>query len=216
MRLLALDGALARCSAAVWEDGAVLAQAARDGAFGHAATLPALVRDVLAAAPGAPEAVAVTLGPGGFTGLRAALALARGLALGWGVPCLGVTVGEALAAALPDAPERVWCAVDTKRGRIALERVGEDIPPAVFAEADLPAPSPSSAQGPLTLVGDAAPQAAARLLARGFAARLADPRRPDAAQVAAVAAARRAAGLPDRPAEPLYLEPPAVRPPPGA
>ncbi|UFN46967.1 tRNA (adenosine(37)-N6)-threonylcarbamoyltransferase complex dimerization subunit type 1 TsaB [Roseomonas sp. OT10] len=210
MRLLALDGALARCSAAVWEDGAVLAQAARDGAFGHAATLPALAREVLAEAPGAPEAVAVTLGPGGFTGLRAALALARGLALGWGVPCLGVTVGEALAATLADAPERVWCAVDTKRGRIALERLGEAIPPAVFAEADLPAPP-----GPVTLVGDAAPQAAARLLARGFVARLADPRRPDAAQVAAVAAARRAAGLPDRPAEPMYLEPPAVRLPAG-
>ena len=47
------------------------------------------------------DAVAVTVGPGGFTGLRAAIALARGFALGWGVPCLGVTLGEAFAASLP-------------------------------------------------------------------------------------------------------------------
>lgn len=206
MRILALDGALARCSVAVWEDGRVLADGAVDGARGHASVLPALVRNALLAAPGAPDAVAVTVGPGGFTGLRAAIALARGLAAGWNVPCVGVSVGEALAAAL--APEEragraVWSAVDTKRGRAALERPGEN--PAVFELDALPAPA-----GPVLVAGDAAPEVAARL---GPGARIASARLPDAAHVASVAAERLRGVLPPREAEPMYLEPPATRAP---
>ncbi|MFT8243876.1 tRNA (adenosine(37)-N6)-threonylcarbamoyltransferase complex dimerization subunit type 1 TsaB [Roseomonas sp. BN140053] len=208
MRILALDGALARCSVALWQDGAVLGEAVVDGPRGHAAILPALVRDLLAASPGPCDAVAVTVGPGGFTGLRAAVSLARGLAAGWGVPCLGITVGEALAEALPAelrARRALWTAVDTKRGRVALERPGEA--PAVFTEDALPA-----APGPVAVAGDAALPVAARLLARGTNALLTDARLPRARDVAAVAARVLRDGTPQRPAEPLYLEPPAVRP----
>ncbi|MFC0410659.1 tRNA (adenosine(37)-N6)-threonylcarbamoyltransferase complex dimerization subunit type 1 TsaB [Roseomonas elaeocarpi] len=276
MRILALDGALARCSAAVWQDGTVLAEAMQDGARGHAAVLPALARDVLrralppaslpaapspatasspaapppgaptsdASSPGAPtsdasspgasspgvspagpaaaarppepgadapstrpDAVAVTVGPGGFTGLRAAIALAQGFAAGWGVPCIGVTVGEALLAALAAAgepPLPSWVAVDTKRGRVALERPNEA--PAVFALDDLP-PAPAS----LLVLGDAAPLLREALAARGAAVTL-GPALPEAAAVAAVAARRLRGELPPIEAtEPLYLEPPAVR-----
>ena len=48
------------------------------------------------------DAVAAVVGPGGFTGIRAALALAEGIGLGAGIPVIGVTTGEALAAAVPD------------------------------------------------------------------------------------------------------------------
>ncbi len=221
MRILALDGALARCSVALWEQrwegdyamgGRVLAGGAADGARGHASVLPALVRNALMATPGAPDAVAVTVGPGGFTGLRAALALARGLALGWDVPCVGVSVGEALAAALsPEhyAGRAIWSAVDTKRGRIALERPDEA--PAVFDADALPFPP-----GPVVLVGDAAAGAAVLLLARGADALLASPRLPEAVHVARVAAGRLRGDLPPRAAEPMYLEAPATRGPAGS
>ena len=209
MRLLALDGALARASAALWQDGETLSGARQDGARGQPAALPALVARVLShgAAGGAPDAVAVGIGPGGFTGIRAAVALARGLAAGWGVPVLGVTTGEALAAALPpwqSAGRAVWSVTVAGRGGMVLERPGE--PPLLLEEATLPRPA-----GPVALVGDAAPAAAARLRARGADALLSDSRLPEAAGVAAAAARARAAGT-AREAAPLYAEPLALRP----
>jgi len=210
MRLLGLDAALARASAALWEDGAVRAEARQDGARGQPAALPALAAAVLERGA-APDAVAVTIGPGGFTGLRAAIALGRGLADGWGVPLLGVTTAEALAEALPPAQaagRAVWSVTTAGRGGLVLEAVGQA--PVLLQEADLPLPP-----GPVVLVGDAAPEAAARLRARGADALLSDSRLPLAAAVAAAAARRMAAGLPAREAAPLYAEPLALRVPPA-
>lgn len=210
MRILALDGSLARASAALWADGAVVAHRAQAGERIQPTALPPMAEAVLEG--GTPDAVAVVVGPGGFTGLRAAIALAEGIALGLNLPLIGVTTGEALAAALPEAlrAREVWSAVDTKRGRLALERVAGLVgaPPLVVAERDLPAPA-----GPVAVVGDAAPVAAARLLARGADAVLTDSRLPDAGAAALVAALRLAGAIPPRDAAPLYAEPPAVRMP---
>jgi len=212
MRLLALDGALARASAALWDNGAVLAEARRDGARGQPAALPALAAEVLpAAGQTVPDAVAVAVGPGGFTGLRAAIALARGLAEGWGIRCLGVTTGEALAAALPpwQAEGRaIWSVTVAGRGGLVLEVLGKA--PVLLDEATLPSPS-----GPVVLVGDAAQLAAARLRARGADVLLSDSRLPLASAVAVAAGRTLAAGT-AREAAPLYAEPLALRPAPGA
>ncbi|WP_426954473.1 tRNA (adenosine(37)-N6)-threonylcarbamoyltransferase complex dimerization subunit type 1 TsaB [Muricoccus radiodurans] len=207
MRVIGLDGALARASAALLQDGVVVAEARRDGARGQPAALPALAAEVLAASPGPADAVAVVVGPGGFTGLRAAIALAQGLAAGWGVPCLGVTTGEALAAALPEwqaAGRAVWSATTAGRGRVVLERPGEE--PGLFDEPGLPAPG-----GPVVTVGDAAPVVAARLLARGADVLLSDARLPEARDAAALVALALAEGRPGRPAAPVYAEPVYVR-----
>jgi len=75
-----------------------------------------------------------------------------------------------------------------------------------MAERDIPAPP-----GPVALVGDAAPLAAARLLARGFDAMLTDSRLPSAAAAGLVALRRLTGDIPWRDATPLYVEPPAVR-----
>jgi tRNA threonylcarbamoyladenosine biosynthesis protein TsaB len=165
---------------------------------------------------GGVDAVAVVVGPGGFTGLRTAIALAEGIALGLSVPLVGVTTGEALAASLPEAlraGREVWAAVDTKRGRLVLERLAPgawhaEAAPEAMAEAGLPQP-----RGPVAAVGDAAPLLAARLLARGSDAVLTDARLPDAAAAAEVAQRRLRGGIPPRDAAPLYVEPPAVRMP---
>jgi tRNA threonylcarbamoyladenosine biosynthesis protein TsaB len=218
--ILALDASLARCSAALLADGGLRAGRVLDTARGHAAALPPMVAGVLSEAGIRAvdlDAVAAVVGPGGFTGIRAALALAEGLALAAGVPLIGVTTGEALAAALPGplrARRAVWTAVDNRRGRVALERFapGAALPeaaPEVLAEAALPVPT-----GPVAVAGDAAPAVAARLAARGCDVVLSDLRLPDAAAAARVAALRLAGRLPPRPARPLYLEPPAVRAPP--
>lgn len=207
MRLLVLDGSLARCSAALFRDGAQVAQAAQAGARGQPTALPPLAEQVLAGAR--PDAVAVVVGPGGFTGLRTAIALAEGIALATAARLVGVTTGEALAAALPEdlrATRAVWAAIDTRRGRFLLERLDAGTAPEPMAERDIPAPP-----GPVALVGDAAPLAAARLLARGFDAMLTDSRLPSAAAAGLVALRRLTGDIPWRDATPLYVEPPAVR-----
>lgn len=221
MRILALDGALARASAAVWAEGRVAAAALADGARGQAVALPPMAARVLREAGlAAPEldAVAAVVGPGGFTGLRAALALAQGLALGAGCPAFGVTTGEALLAALPPASRAgrpAWSVTDTRRGHLLLESFAPDAetpdgPPRPFALAALPAPPEG-----VVLVGDMAPLVAAALRERGAAPWLSDSLLPEAGAVAALVARRLVSGLPLRPALPLYVEPPAVRGPHG-
>ncbi|WP_419895863.1 tRNA (adenosine(37)-N6)-threonylcarbamoyltransferase complex dimerization subunit type 1 TsaB [Roseomonas sp. USHLN139] len=216
MRILALDGALARASAAVWAEGRVLAARAAEGARGQAVALPPMVAAVLAEAGVAAaslDAVAAVVGPGGFTGIRAALALAQGVALAAGRPAIGVSTGEALAASLPEelrAAHAVWSATDTRRGRILLERFAPGSltplgPPEPFPLDALPVP-----EGVVALVGDAAPLLAAQL---GDRALLTGALLPDAAAVAAVAALRLQGKLPPRACLPLYVEPPAVTPP---
>lgn len=217
--ILALDAALAGCSAAVLADGAVCARRAMATDRGHAAALPPMVEAVLAEARVRATdlaAVAAVVGPGGFTGLRAALALAEGLALGAGVPLIGVTTGEALAAAVPAsvrARRVVWTVIDNRRGEFVLERFapGAAVPegnPVVHAEAALPRETRAVA-----VAGDAAPLVAARLAARGVDALLCDSRLPDAVAAARVAALRLAGAIPPRAARPLYAEPPSVRVP---
>ncbi len=217
MLILALDGALGRCSAAIWSDGALLAEASHIAPRGQAALLPPMVAEVLARAgvtATALDAVAVGVGPGGFTGLRAALSLAEGLAAAVGTALIGVTTGEALAEAVPPARRQgraLWAAIDNKRGNIVLERfaAGSRMPegsPEIFGIDALPRPA-----GPLAIAGDAAALVAATLAARGIDVLLTEARLPGAAAVAAIAAARLAGTLPPRDASPLYAEPPAVR-----
>ena len=208
LRVLALDAALARCSAAVVADGVVLAQRSQDAARGHAALLPVLARDVLDAAPGVLDFVAVTVGPGSFTGIRAGVALAHGIALSLGIPVVAVTVGEALAAALPSLQDRtLWCVTDRSRDRIFLETGGTV---ATYDLAALPAPS-----RPVAIAGDASIQVAARLAARDFDVMLTAARLPAAWAVAAAGVERFAGRLPPRDAQPLYVDPPEAKPPAG-
>lgn len=201
MRLLALESAGPRCSVALLEDGVVVARVARDGAMGHASTLPELLAGVLGGQ--SLDAVAVGIGPGGFTGLRAGIALAHGLALARGVALLGVSTGQALTAEAAPGGRSVWAALDSKRGHLFLERPGH--PAQAFAERDLP-----RAQGPVLIVGDGAARAVARLLARGEPAALGAPLLAHAVGVGLAAWAMLQGRLPRGVAEPLYIDPPST------
>ena len=212
LRLLALDAAGASCSAAVWAEGALRARACEAMARGQSERLVPMIEEVMARAGLAYadlEAIAVTRGPGGFTGVRIGLATARGLGLALGRPVLGVTSFEALAAGAP-APQAAGeirvAVIDAKRAEVYVQafRDGGPLGP---GRACLPeALDEALPPGPLRLLGDGAALAAPALRAAGRSVAVAQPADPClAAEVARLAAARPLpeAGAP--PPGPLYL-----------
>jgi len=209
MRILALDSAVARCSATIVIDGAVTVGFQQDLERGHAAVLPVMAQDCLlqAAFPNL-DAVAVTLGPGSFTGIRGGVALAQGIALALSRPVIGVTVGEALADSLPQLGARtLWSVTVSRRGQIFLE-VGEKIHS--LAVSDLPDPA-----GPIAVAGGAAVDVASRLAARGADVMLTDARWPIGRHIAQVAERRLLGLIRPLPPEPLYVDPPEAKLPGG-
>lgn len=205
MRALALDASGAGGLAAVVVDGVVAAERRLTAARGVPAALPLLAQEALAAAglaPGDLDLIAAVVGPGSFTGIRAALALAHGMALASGAALVGVTVGEALAGCA--GPSRaLWVASDSRRGRVFLERDGAAGSVALDA---LPTPS-----GPVAVAGALAVAVASRLAARGVDVQTLPERGADPAGIAAAAAARLRGDLPPLPAQPLYIDPPEAR-----
>lgn len=197
MRLLALDCCLDACQAAVVADGAVLAEASEAMTRGHQERLALMAREVMTAAGLAfadLNAVAVTVGPGSFTGLRVGLAFAKGLALALELPCVGVGTLAALAASVPGSGGR-GAVIDNGRGQVWLQRFEGE-----------------TALGPPETVATEA-LADAGLLVGPTATRLAAPGQAaiDLAWPTPLAVARRAATHPE-PARPLYLRAPDARP----
>jgi tRNA threonylcarbamoyladenosine biosynthesis protein TsaB len=210
MKVLALDTCLDACSVAVCEDGSTLATCSEAMSRGHQERLAPMAAAVMAVAGQAFDAldlIAVTVGPGSFTGLRVGLAFAKGLALALGIPCVGIGALEALAMS-ETGSGFVAAAVDAKRGQIWLQ---------VFIDGraamapDALAPDSASARlaelwpgGGALLVGSAAPMLAGVIAQARLSTRLA----PDPAAVARAALRLRP---PYPPPRPLYLRAPDAR-----
>jgi tRNA threonylcarbamoyladenosine biosynthesis protein TsaB len=213
--LLALDSASTACSAAVYVDGAVVAERFVNMDRGHAEALVPMIAEALAAAALAATAldvIAVTVGPGAFTGVRIGLAAARGLALAAKIPCVGITTFDAVAEparAELAAGETLVAAIESKRAELFLQAFAPGAPPSEpFAAAPADAAGRLPA-GRLLLAGDGAERLAASLGAR---ARLSASGAPRAAAFAPLAARRLADGVPAHPPRPFYMRPPDARP----
>ncbi|TIM96053.1 MAG: tRNA (adenosine(37)-N6)-threonylcarbamoyltransferase complex dimerization subunit type 1 TsaB [Mesorhizobium sp.] len=103
MKLLAIDCAANLCAACVYDATAKqeLGHQVLDLGKGHAEQLMAVIAEALEASAtdyAGLGAIAVSVGPGSFTGLRVGVSTARGLALALKIPAIGVTTLEALAA----------------------------------------------------------------------------------------------------------------------
>ena len=206
-KLLAVDTALGACSVAVLDGDRVLAHRFQEMTRGHAEALAPMVDEAMRHAGiafAALDRLAVTTGPGTFTGQRVGLAFMRGLRVGLKKPLIGVTTLEAMAAAT-DA-DRTAAIHDAKRDEAYLllwENGATILAPTVMPFDD--AVARIRAFGPCALCGTGADASGAKL-GSGFA--LTDIRQPDALQVARLAMTR---PVPDRPPAPLYLRAPDAK-----
>lgn len=209
MKVLALDSATSACSAALWQDGAVVAQRFMEMERGQSEVLVPMVAEVMAEAGAAfadLDLLAVTVGPGAFTGIRIGLSAARALALAAGKPLAGIATPEAIAAAIPVAERAgrsVLVALDSRRDEVWVQAFSADLEPLGEPHALLPLEAAKLVSGPVVVAGDAAslvvPLMADGVMASSLGA-------PQAAQVAALAARRWVEGT-ALPPEPLYLRP---------
>jgi len=130
MLILAIDTALDACAAAVLdtETGKVIAQESQSMKRGHAEALMPLIARVIAVSETAFTnlgRIAVTTGPGSFTGLRVGLSAARGIALAANIPVVGVTTLAAFAApvVIENAENPVISAIDARHDHVYLQVV---------------------------------------------------------------------------------------------
>jgi tRNA threonylcarbamoyladenosine biosynthesis protein TsaB len=162
------------------------------------------------------DLVAVTTGPGSFTGIRVGLAAARGIALAAGLPMIGVTSFAATAAvARVAAPEgAMLTALESRRADLYVQMFDGNGQPLGTPAALQPALLPAMVEAilgaePLVIAGDAARRAAAALGARPATIVL-EPVQPPAVGSAAAALARWRRGERGGQPQPLYLRPPGV------
>jgi len=214
MIILAFDTCLAACSATVIERsiagrGRVLARRFEPMATGHAEALMPMIAGVLddaALTVAACDAIAVSVGPGTFTGVRVGVAAARGLALASGKPVLTATSLALIAAEAGPGTTRIAVAADARNGQVHFLPVAADAvtphgPPRLltFAEAVR-----QVGATPIRLRGSAAVSLAAALDPRVVVEARATE--PDAAAFAHVSLTSA------DPPVPLYLREPDAKP----
>jgi tRNA threonylcarbamoyladenosine biosynthesis protein TsaB len=182
-----------------------------DGAM-RAAGLPVAALDLVAA----------SVGPGSFTGIRAGLAAARGIALAAGLPLIGVTGFEAVAASVDRdrgaAGPLLLVALESRRAELFVQLFAPDRPlgePAAMLPAMLFEWLEARGRGsPVLVAGDAAERAALMLTDRPRT-RVAQDRTPAVVGVARQALYRWRQGERHGRPEPLYLRSPDVTLPRG-
>jgi tRNA threonylcarbamoyladenosine biosynthesis protein TsaB len=213
--LLAVDTALGGCSVALLDGDRVLAHLFEAMDRGHAERLAPMVEENMRRAEtkfSELDCLAVTTGPGTFTGQRVGLAFMRGLRLALRIPLTGITTLEAIAAAAMEETGQSRAAVihDARRSEAyLLLQDGADIvlAPAVMPFAD--AVHRIAGFGPCAVAGTGT-AAAVAVLGPDFTA--STVRQPDALWVGRLA--RRRPALADAPG-PLYLRAPDAKLPGG-
>ncbi len=222
MIILALDSALTSCSAAVIKDGKIISELFEDRMRGQAERLVPMCQEACDKAGVSFEdltAIAVTRGPGAFTGVRIGLATAKGLALALGLPLMAVTTLEVVAHNLMQNLTKVHraraaIAIDARRSEVYLQIFD------ITGGAPLPVSEPAAV--PLTKISDHLDEKLTHLggtgadllkpyLAPEFMQKIVFPamsNQPNAGRVGLIAAKRFKAGeIPDKIA-PLYLRAP--------
>jgi tRNA threonylcarbamoyladenosine biosynthesis protein TsaB len=217
MLILAIDTALDACSAAVLDTDAagLSAEESEPMKRGHAEALMPLIARVIRKAGIAfadLDRIAVTTGPGSFTGLRVGLSAARGIALAANRPVVGLTTLSAFAAPVVSLNNErpVISAIDARHDQVYFQVVGGDGSPLIEPRvAPIEEALGASRYGAPHLVGNAA-----RILADRWPADAPPPFRVDtrpAPDIAWVAWLGAAVSPDTAPARPYYLRAPDAK-----
>ncbi|MGL4496007.1 MAG: tRNA (adenosine(37)-N6)-threonylcarbamoyltransferase complex dimerization subunit type 1 TsaB [Beijerinckiaceae bacterium] len=212
MRVLAIDTALGACAVCVYEagSGTVMAQETAAMDKGHAEALIPMIERVMAQVDGGfavIDRVAVTTGPGSYTGVRVGLSAANAIGFAAQKPVVGISTLGALAAPLIAAGEgtAVAAAIDARHGDIYLQLLtasGRSIlNPRQIAAKEA---ARMMGSGPVRLVGSGAPRLAVEAWTIGIDAVVVDA--PAAAAIVWIARLGALASPADQPARPLYLK----------
>ncbi|MBD5148673.1 MAG: tRNA (adenosine(37)-N6)-threonylcarbamoyltransferase complex dimerization subunit type 1 TsaB [Oscillibacter sp.] len=221
MKILALETSAKAVSAAITEDGRVLASGYQDTGLTHSRTLMPIVEhlfrntDLSMADIGA---VAAAVGPGSFTGIRIGVSAAKGLAFGADIPAVGVSTLAAMARNVSFWEGLVVCAMDARRNQIynALFESEEGrltrLTPDRAIGLDELAEELWADQRPKIVVGDGGRLCQESLTASGVSCRLAPPHlvMQNAMSVALEAGELASAGklVSAQDLAPVYLRPP--------
>lgn len=213
--ILAVDTALGACSAAICAGSTVLAHRFEAMERGHAEALAPMVEAVMAEAGvefAAVVRLAVTIGPGTFTGQRVGLAFMRALRLALERPLTGVS---SLAAMTEAAYQETGLAQavalhDARREEVYLQsrELGDGASEPQLVGFTAAMELLRRLQTPFALAGTAAPRALAELGAAANWAHLSSVRAPDARFVAKLASQSEPSSVP---VKPLYLRPADAR-----
>jgi tRNA threonylcarbamoyladenosine biosynthesis protein TsaB len=218
MLILAIDTALDACAAGVLDTdaGKLIAHESQAMKRGHAEALMPLISRVIEQSGitfASLDRIAVTTGPGSFTGLRVGLSAARGIALAAGKPVVGLTTLTAYAAPIvsQNAERPVISAIDARHDHVYFQLVAGDgsqlVRPRVAAIDEAIA---ASQFGAPHLVGNAANILAERWPKDGEQPVAVDTQAaPDIGWVAWLGAAADPA---TNPARPFYLKAPDAKP----
>ena len=121
MLILAFETSAKAASAALLEDGKLLAESYQNTGLTHSQTLMVMAENLLhqcGKTVNDVNAVAVAAGPGSFTGVRIGVAAAKGFAWGREVPCYGVSTLEAIALSLGEYQGYVCPVMDARRNQV--------------------------------------------------------------------------------------------------
>ena len=129
MKILALESSAAACSAALCEDGTLIAQSWQCSGLTHSRTLLPMATDMLKDC-GVPlsqaEVIAVAAGPGSFTGVRIGVAAAKGLAWPGDKPCAPCSTLESMAWQCVHVGGEICAAMDARRNQVYCARFSSE------------------------------------------------------------------------------------------
>lgn len=121
MRILGIESSAKSASVCIWEDGKILCESFSNNGLTHSKTVLLMIEDMLKQSDltlDGIDKIAISNGPGSFTGLRIGAAVVKGLSWAKNIPCVGVSTLEAMVYNAIALEGVVCCVMDARAGQV--------------------------------------------------------------------------------------------------